>query len=155
MAHVVFVCLGNICRSPMAEGIFNEMIRQRGLKGQITVDSVGTGGWHEGETAHPGTRQILAEHGITYVGQARQIQAADLSEADYLVAMDTSNLNGIKRLGETHAELFRLLDLVPKAGTKDVPDPYYTGDFETVYNLVYAGCEALLEKIVQQEGLQV
>lgn len=152
--QVLFVCLGNICRSPMAEAVFQKMVNDAGLSGEIVVDSAGTGSWHVGETAHPGTRQILAKQGIPYNGRARQIRLEDLrDENTYIIAMDESNLSELKRRYGNHPRMYRLLDFASQSNERDVPDPYYTGNFETVYELVRDGCRGLLATIREQEGL--
>jgi protein-tyrosine phosphatase len=137
----------------MAEGVFAHMVREAGLQEQITVDSCGTGGWHAGEAPHPGTQDVLARHGITYQHQARQLQRDDLASADYLIAMDSENLASIRRLGSTGAEVALLLDFARGVETVSVPDPYYSGRFEEVYDLVVAGCQGLMEHIRRQQNL--
>jgi protein-tyrosine phosphatase len=152
--QVLFVCLGNICRSPMAEAVFQKMVNDAGLSDQIVVDSAGTGSWHVGETAHPGTRRILSQQGIAYDGRARQISPADLrDESTYIIAMDQSNLNDLKRRYGDHPRTYRLLEFAGQSDERDVPDPYYTGNFEHVYGLVRDGCRGLLATIREQEGL--
>ncbi len=151
---VLFVCLGNICRSPMAEAVFADMVEKAGLSDQIIVDSVGTGSWHVGEPAHEGTQRVLRAHGIDFQHVARQINANDLHEADYLIAMDRSNLAAIRRLGPTNAEIGLLLDYAEGVDETDVPDPYYTGGFDYVYELVVAGCRGLLDHIREKEGIR-
>lgn len=153
MVKVLFVCLGNICRSPMAEAVFEQLVDAAGLTGMIAVDSAGTGSWHEGEKAHRGTRQVLSQHGITYEGRARQLQDDDLSPATYIVAMDQSNLSDIRRRFGAHPRLVRLLEFASSTTERDVPDPYYTGNFAYVYRLVEDGCRGLLAHIRQQEQL--
>lgn len=150
---VVFVCLGNICRSPMAEGVFRHLVKQAGLEQQIMIDSCGTGGWHTGEEAHVGTQRVLAKHGMSFRHSARQLCEADFDEADYLVAMDSDNLRGIRRFKNTNAEVALLLDYAKNVDESDVPDPYYTGRFDDVFELVKAGCEGLLAHIRVKEGI--
>lgn len=156
MIKVLFVCLGNICRSPMAEAIFRHLVKERGLDGRIAVDSAGTGSWHVGEPPHEGTRRILNENAIDYSGiRARQVGRRDLEEFDYIIAMDAANLHDLRRLAGSNspAVIARLLDFVPEWEKDDVPDPYYTGNFAEVYRLVRSGCEHLLEAIIRDHQL--
>ncbi|MBK8987924.1 MAG: low molecular weight phosphotyrosine protein phosphatase [Chloroflexi bacterium] len=139
--QVLFVCLGNICRSPMAEAVFQKMVDDAGLTDQILVDSAGTGSWHVGETAHRGTLKVLRQHGIAYNGRARQFHPTDLTPDTYLIALDASNVQDLQRIiAERPAKLFRLLDFATNTTETDVPDPYYSGNFEYVYQLVEDGC---------------
>ncbi len=132
----------------MADGIFQQMVKDAGLEDKITVDSAGTGSWHVGEKAHQGTRRILKQHGIPYDGRARQVNSADMqSDSSYIIAMDSSNLADLQRRFGPHPRLHRLLDFASSTNEKDVPDPYYTGNFEYVYQLVEDGCKGLLRKI--------
>ena len=152
MITVLFVCLGNICRSPMAEAVFQHMVEEAGLEEKIWVDSAGTGGWHVGEKAHYGTRQVLAKHRIPYNGRARQITPDDMTLPDtYIIAMDEDNISDLQLRYGQHPHLYRLLDFARKRNEKDVPDPYYTGQFDAVYELVVAGCRGLLDYIREQE----
>lgn len=151
---VLFVCLGNICRSPMAEAVFQTLVDDAGLSEQFIIDSAGTGSWHVGEKAHSGTRRVLRSHGIAYDGRARQVRPADMArENDYIIAMDRSNVEDLQRLYGPHPRLFRLLDFASQDGVRDVPDPYYSGNFEQVYQLVADGCRGLLATIRAEEGL--
>ena len=151
---VLFVCLGNICRSPMAEAVFQQMVNEAGLEDKILVDSVGTGGWHMGELAHPGTRAILQKQGILYNGRSRQITAQDMSnQQSYIIGMDKNNLSDVQRLFGAHPRLQRLLDFATNKQVQNVPDPYYTGDFNYAYELIQDGCQGLLAHIQQKENL--
>lgn len=148
MIRVLFICMGNICRSPMAEAVFMDRVRQAGLEDKISADSAGTGGWHAGEQAHPGTLNILRRHGIAYDGRARQIQQRDLDEFDYVLAMDRDNLSALRRMRQGRAEVRLFLEEARKAGTvqtDEVPDPYYDGTFDRAYRLVTAGVDAFLD----------
>lgn len=153
--RVLFVCLGNICRSPMAEAVFQHLVDEAGLSEDIIVDSAGTGSWHVGERAHRGTRGVLQKHGIDYDGRARQIEITDFADFNYILTMDDSNLSNVRRMmpKNTEAVVARFLDFAPDAGESEVPDPYYDGRFEYVYALVKQGAQALLEHIREQEGL--
>ncbi|WP_420644944.1 low molecular weight protein-tyrosine-phosphatase [Candidatus Leptofilum sp.] len=152
--NVLFVCLGNICRSPMAEAIFQQLVDEAGLTDKFHIDSAGTGDWHVGEQAHPGTRRILAQHGIAYNGRSRLITAQDMANShSYIITMDQSNGNNLRRQFGQHPNQHRLLEFSSQTSETDVPDPYYTNNFEYVYQLVKDGCTGLLETIRKQQGL--
>jgi protein-tyrosine phosphatase len=152
--NVLFVCLGNICRSPMAEAVFQQLVDEAGLTDQFHIDSAGTGNYHVGEKAHAGTRAVLAEHDIAYNGRSRQITAQDMSNPKtYIISMDQSNSNSLSRQFGSHLNQHRLLDFSTQKAESDVPDPYYTSNFPYVYQLVTDGCRGLLAIIREREGL--
>lgn len=153
MVRVLFVCLGNICRSPMAEAVFQQKVREAELEDKIESDSAGTGHWHVGETPHSGTRRILTKYNIAYSGKARQIARADLNAFDYIITMDDTNYEDVKAMGGGKAKLARFLDYAPETGVREVPDPYYTGGFEGVYQLVDTAAAGLLNVIRQEHDL--
>lgn len=150
---VLFVCLGNICRSPLAEGIFAALAEERGLDGQFHVDSAGTAAYHSGEPPDSRSTAVAAAHGIRLTGLARQVTPRDLERFDIVVAMDRSNQRSLERLHrrvrDGRAEIVMMRDYEPGARDPDVPDPYYGGPdgFERVYRILERACNGLLDEL--------
>lgn len=140
----------------MAEAVFQQRVNEAGLADQFEVDSAGTGGWHAGEPAHRGTQAVLRRHGIAYNGRARQVQPAELARYDYVIAMDVENVADLRRMDRSNAldgKLHQLLEFAPAGLPRDVPDPYYNGRFDEVYELVDAGAAGLLDFLRAEHGL--
>ena len=157
-ARVLFVCMGNICRSPTAEGVMRGLVEEAGLSDQIVLDSAGTGGWHVG--ASPDRRSVAAaaRRGIHVEGAARQVRRADFDEFDLLVALDSANARDLRRLApdeSARAKIRLLREFDPaSAGDLDVPDPYYGAHdgFGRVLDLVDAACRGLLAELRTRVG---
>ena len=149
--NVLMVCLGNICRSPLAEGLFRHHVQLQGLENQYRIDSCGTGGWHVGESPHEGSIQVAKQHGIDITGQrSRQVQANELDRWDWIIAMDQSNQKNLVQMGASPENVRLLLSFIPPGLARDVPDPYYVGGFDHVFRLVDEGCQHLLDFIESQ-----
>jgi protein-tyrosine phosphatase len=144
--RILFVCMGNICRSPTAEGVMRHLLAERGLQDEIHVESAGTGGWHAGAPPDARSARAAAARGITVDGAARQVTRADFEDFDLLVAMDRDNLRDLFAIAPPGTEhKVRML----LAGNRDGPDPYYCGPrgFENVLDLVEAACAQLLDEL--------
>lgn len=156
MIKVLFVCLGNICRSPMAEAMFRHKVKEAGLEHKIEVDSAGTGDWHIGKPPHHGTQDVLNNYQIDYTGMhARQIIPIDEQNFDYIIAMDDSNVSNIQAIfNNPKSEIKKMLEFAVKSyESSDVPDPYYTGNFEEVYEMLDDSCDQLLKYIREQKEI--
>lgn len=153
MVRVLFVCLGNICRSPMAEGVFAHKVKLAGLDREISTDSAGTGAWHVGEQPHHGTRRTLAQKQIAYQHRARVLVASDLEKFDYVLTMDDDNLASVLQIGRGKAHVAPFLSYAPHLALSEVPDPYFTGNFEETYRLVDAASDGLLAVIRKDRGI--
>lgn len=156
---VLFVCLGNICRSPLAEVVFGEIVREEGVEDRFDIDSAGTSDYHTGDPPDPRTVQEAQRRGLVLDHAARQIRAADLERFDYVIAMDASNLGRIERLAKSRprrAELHLLRAFDEDASDDlEVPDPYFGGPdgFADVHDMVERACRGLLRHIRSQHDL--
>jgi len=153
VVEISFVCLGNICRSPLAQGVFQDLVNQKQLEQKIIVTSAGTGGWHIGDLPDERMRRTAQSKGIQLESRARQFQSADFNRFNLILAMDHSNLARLEEIAPSNLSpeklmLFRSFD--PECnGNQDVPDPYYGGakGFEEVYSMVKRTCPPLLDYI--------
>ncbi|MEA4910149.1 MAG: low molecular weight phosphotyrosine protein phosphatase [Chloroflexi bacterium] len=152
--RVLFVCSGNICRSPMAEAVFRHLVEQAGLAQRFSIASAGTGSWHIGERPHRGTQAVLRAHQVELSPEKRSrlLTHGDFEAFDYIIAMDRENLADMATFGYGR-KARRLLEFAPQANLADVPDPYYANNFDQVYGLVQAGCAGLLAHIRKAENL--
>jgi protein-tyrosine phosphatase len=159
MIGVLFVCLGNICRSPLAEGIFKKKVEEAGLGKLITIDSAGTSHWHVNEPPDRRSSDIARNNGINLNHYGRQISKRDLDDFNYIIAMDVDNFDDIERLKETYgygkAEIFLMRDFDGQQSGADIPDPYYGGSngFQLVFDLLDESLSNFLDKIINDHGL--
>jgi len=148
--RVLMVCLGNICRSPLAEGLLIHLARERGLDGRVLVESCGTGGWHAGDAPDPRSLAVALKHGVNLPSRARQFDpGSDIEGFDLLIAMDSSNKTTLIERGTPASKVRLMLDFHPQLTGEDVPDPYYGGPngFDDVYEMVRVACEGLLDDL--------
>ena len=148
MIKILFICHGNICRSPMAEFVMKDLVGKAGLASQFHIESAATSREEIGNPVYPPARRKLAQHGIACEGHtARQLTAQDYDEYDLLIGMDSANLRNMHRIcgGDPAGKLHLLLDYTDRPG--DVADPWYTGDFEATWQDVLAGCRGLLQDL--------
>jgi protein-tyrosine phosphatase len=149
--RVLFVCLGNICRSPAAEAAFQHAAAEAGLASQFVIDSAGTGAWHVGEPADARMREAGRRRGIDVTSLARQVSVQDFTDFDHILAMDMTNLRALRRQAPVeHRSKIRLFrDLDPEGTGEDVPDPYYGNDagFDEVFEIVTRTARALLKEL--------
>ena len=145
MIKILFVCHGNICRSPMAEFVMKDMVKKAGLEDEFEIASAAVSSEELGNPVYPPARRILAEHGISCAGKtARKVTAADYEYYDHLVCMDRSNLRLLARIvpGDPDGKIKLMMEYAGQS--RDVADPWYTGDFEATWQDVNAGCTGLL-----------
>ena len=151
MIKIMFVCHGNICRSPMAEFLLRDMLKKRGLDGKITVASSATSTEEIGNDIHYGTRRILDKYSIPYTRrEAVQLTRSDYGKYDFFVGMDSANIRNMHRIfgSDPEEKIIRLLDLTD--AKRDVADPWYTGNFEATYRDVTEGCDALINYVINK-----
>ncbi|MBT5381551.1 MAG: low molecular weight phosphotyrosine protein phosphatase [Phycisphaerae bacterium] len=147
--NVLFVCMGNICRSPMAEALFVDQVERAGLSERFYVDSAGTGGWHAGEPPDARMTATAQARGVSMSGAARQVTLDDLGAFQYVLCMDSDNLHNVRALGDGDATIELMLSYHKQCGETDVPDPYYGGEegFDRVYELLDVSTAALLKSL--------
>lgn len=152
MLKILFVCHGNICRSPMAEFVMKDLVQKAGLSRQIQVDSAATSSEEIGNSIHYGTRRKLQEKGIPFDDhRARRMTKRDYETYDLLIGMETMNIRNMMRItqGDPLHKISRILDHTPHP--RDIDDPWYTGNFDITYEQIREGCEALLQKLSAAE----
>ncbi len=152
MITVTFVCLGNICRSPMAEAVFARMVAEQNLSGSITVRSFGTSDEEEGNPVYPPVARLLKEKGYTFTHRAKQISYRDVVNSNYVLVMDTKNLFDLLRVSgsEQGKKIYKLGSFMPE--TIDIADPWYTRDFSRTYDEIKQSCANLLQWICQKHA---
>ena len=155
LKKILFVCLGNICRSPAAEGIFKKKIKERDLENLFVVDSAGTGGWHVGNLADRRMREAAISRGIELTSRSRKIDDNDLYEFDHILVMDKDNLNAVKSLIKDNtypinSKIKLILSYSKKSQLDEVPDPYYGGQkgFENVLDLLDDAIDELIDSLI-------
>ncbi|MEZ7885037.1 MAG: low molecular weight protein-tyrosine-phosphatase [Bacteroidales bacterium] len=150
--RIIFVCLGNICRSPSAEAVFKNIIQKRGISNLFEIDSAGLHGYHEGERADARMRRHASNRGIELTSISRPIKFSDIEYFDLVIGMDDSNISALRRLaGEKYrSKIFKMTDFRIDTTYTEVPDPYYGGDagFELVLDILEDSCEGLLNQIL-------
>jgi protein-tyrosine phosphatase len=156
--RICFVCTGNICRSPTAEACFIHEVNKIDLSHRFEIDSAGTGGWHEGELAHAETRKTAKSRGVEITSKARQFFGRDFDRFDYVLAMDTTHVEFLRNLARTDRDrdkihLFRDFDPASPKG-QDVPDPYYSGVFEEVFEICDAAARGFLAHLREAHALR-
>ena len=151
MISVTFVCLGNICRSPMAEAVFLRLIKERGVALSFTVNSRATSDCEEGNPVYPPAQRALKERGYDFSHRAKKLTLADIKNADYVLVMDKMNLSDLTYIAGAHSEKVRMLGhFLPEK--IEIDDPWYTRDFDRAYNEIYAACNAFLDYLLKEHA---
>lgn len=150
---ITFVCLGNICRSPLGEGIFKKLVKEAGREAEFHIESAGLGGWHVGENPDSRSQIVARQHGVSLDSTAQKFHASDLERFDLILALDEDIFDGLKHMagnGPAREKIHLLREADPQArGNLEVPDPYYGDlkDFEAVYQMVERSCRGWLERL--------
>ncbi|KRM08966.1 low molecular weight protein-tyrosine-phosphatase [Paucilactobacillus suebicus] len=150
MTKVLFVCLGNICRSPMAEAMFRKMVSDNGLSSKITVDSAGTSNEEEGNPMHPGARKIMHKYNLPTDGLiSRPLNYNDFENSDYIICMDDMNMRHTKQMSpiEDQKKIHAIFDLIPNKKGQEIPDPWYTHRFQDTYDSLASALPSWLNLI--------
>lgn len=159
MKRILFICLGNICRSPAADGIMRHLVSEQGLDDQFVIDSAGIGSWHVGQLPDRRMRHQGERHGYTFDHRARQFSAADFDRFDLVAVMDQENFHDVSRQARSDADRRKIIKmsdyLQHHPGQHTIPDPYYGNDrdFEYVIELLEDACGGLLQKLTKMENL--
>ncbi len=154
--RILFICLGNICRSPAAEGVMRSLLQERGLDGQILVDSAGLGNWHTGDLPDPRMRQHASLRGYNLTHRARQIKAKDFRDFDLIIGMDDENMRALRRMATTPEAREKIACMVDYSTLhprpSSVPDPYYgnSKDFDYALDLIEDACQGLLDNLTKK-----
>jgi len=152
-AKILFVCMGNICRSPTAEGSFRSIVLKQELSDFFEIDSAGTHAYHIGNPPDSRSQQTAKKYGIDLSNQkARQVHEIDFYYYDYIIAMDTDNIQILRsiRPADSQSQIKLLLDYLPDTSFQSVPDPYFEGKFDEVFEMIYAACASFLENLVKK-----
>jgi len=153
--RILFICLGNICRSPAAEGVMKAIVKESGLSDEVYVDSAGIGNWHVGELPDARMREHGRRRGYDFNSRARQFSAADFDNFDYIIVMDEQNYRDVCRQARSQIDQNKVLRMrdffIDYTGCETVPDPYYGGPegFELALDLIEDGCRGLMDKILK------
>ncbi len=153
MIKVLFICLGNICRSPMSEAYMKHIVKENNLEDKIEVFSKATSNYNIGDPPHAGTQKILNKYKIDFSNiYSEQLSKKDLDESDYIIVMDDSNMKDVLKMNPSK-QVCKLTDFIQNCDHDYIPDPYYTRNFDLTYELVSNGCDSLLQKIITENNL--
>lgn len=149
LIKILFICLGNICRSPMSEAYMRHIINSNSLENKISVSSKATSSYNIGDAPHKGTQEILKKYNIDFSNIfSEKLTKKDLEDSDYIIVMDDSNMENVLKMNP-NKKVYKLTDFIKESTHDYIPDPYYTGDFNLTYELVSNGCNGLLDYILE------